>query len=273
MPPRVTIFTCPRVRAAVFRAVGVGGDLEFLNGVDGRLERIAAHVGIVVIHAVEQKIIGFFAASIGVHGEPAASGELGTLHGRSHTRQEQGELQKIALIERQAVDQGLVEHRAQFARLGGQGRGFGAHHHLRLLARDPHPQIEPYLLIHLDANGPRGEGRERIGRYREEVRGWRQTVKFVIAGGVTVAGPLPGARSVFDLDGGVRNGAFRGVQNVTRYAARVHLGHEPETRQKEHGAASSQPRQLSYSHVEAKVPETPEYSIGTERPVRGGSAW
>ena len=58
--------------AAIFGAIGVGGDFEFLNGVDRRLQVVAIDIGVVVVDAVEEKIVELLAGAVGVHGERAA---------------------------------------------------------------------------------------------------------------------------------------------------------------------------------------------------------
>src|ERR1022692_640231 len=97
---------------SVLGAVTVGGDLEFLDGVHRRLEHEPVHILIVVIDAVEQIVVVLLAASIGMHGERAAGGKLGILDRRQHAWREQRKLQEIALVEGQAVDAALVDHRA-----------------------------------------------------------------------------------------------------------------------------------------------------------------
>ena len=101
---------------SVLRAITVGGDLEFLDGVHRRLKHEPVHILIVVIHAVQQIIVVLLAAPIGVHGERPAGGEFGVLHRRQYAGGQQRKLQEIALVERQAVDAALVDHRAQLPR-------------------------------------------------------------------------------------------------------------------------------------------------------------
>ena len=108
---------------AVLGAVTVGRDLEFLNGIHRGFKYEAVHILIVVIHAVQQKVVVFLPPSIGVHGERIARGEFGILDGRQYAGRQQRKLQKIAFIKRQAVDPALVDHCAQIAAIPFAGRG------------------------------------------------------------------------------------------------------------------------------------------------------
>ena len=58
--------------AAILGAIVVRGHLKFLDAVHRRFHAIAVHIGIVVIYAVQQKIIELFAAPARVHGERTA---------------------------------------------------------------------------------------------------------------------------------------------------------------------------------------------------------
>ena len=107
----------PGRRHAIFGAVGVGRDFELLNRVHRRLEHVAAHVGIVVVHAIQQEVVVFFPAAVGVHGEIAACRELRTFHRRRGAGKQQRKLQEIPFVERKAFHQRLIQHRAEFARI------------------------------------------------------------------------------------------------------------------------------------------------------------
>ncbi len=111
LPARVT---------AVLGTVAVGRDLELLDRVHGRLQRIPVNIRVVVVDSIQQEVVVFLASAVGVHGEIAARGKLGILHRRQNTGREQSQLQEVPLLEWQAVDLAAFHHLAEFGGLGRQ---------------------------------------------------------------------------------------------------------------------------------------------------------
>ncbi len=177
-----------RRRHPVFGAVRVRRDLEFLNGIDRWLKRVAAIIRIVIVDAVKQEVVVLLASAVGMHREGAARREWRALHGCGGPREQQRELEEIPFIQRKTVHEILVQHCAQFARIFAQRGTF---------RRDVDPlisdcqrgmKIETRSLIDFHPDRWRRNVRKRGGGRREAVFGRRESIEFVVSGGARLNG-------------------------------------------------------------------------------------
>src|SRR5262249_39348832 len=115
---------------AVFGREVVGLHLEFLHGVDGGdvgdavAADVAGEVADVVVHAVEQDVVGGVAAAAGDEGK--VGGEAAK---RSGAAGEQSEEEGIAAVEGQLDDAAVLNDLAQRRSLRIQQRGRSLDHH------------------------------------------------------------------------------------------------------------------------------------------------
>ena len=114
--------------------LGAGLNVEFLNGVDGencggrslhtfRVDDGGAIVGVVVVDAVDDKVIFLGTVAVGGDGEETAAGLA------LNAGLKDGEILKITALERKFVDGLVGESLTEYVAGGVDNRGFAAHHH------------------------------------------------------------------------------------------------------------------------------------------------
>ena len=136
--------------ASKFRGVIARLDFEFLNGIDGGKRDVLIDIRIVVVHALQQEVVGLFARA--VHADGAAlSGILRSLGGQLAARRQQRKRQEVPLVQRQLVHQASVDHLPQSGSVGlDNGRRIVD---LNLFGYDAHLkcEIDTRGLVHIEA--------------------------------------------------------------------------------------------------------------------------
>ena len=128
----------------------VGENTKFAEGVYGRLENVTPVDAVVVLDAVNQKLIGLRPQAIhriGLHGSQGPPGILEALRDRRHPGLQQSQLGEIAAIKRQVEDVVFIHCLTQIV------GGFQLHRvsrHLHHLLRRAHHELHRYAgnLIH-----------------------------------------------------------------------------------------------------------------------------
>ena len=103
--------------ASELGGVGAGLHLEFLDGFGGDRDGVLVDRQIVVVHAVEQEVIGLFARA--VDGDrPALGLVLRTFHALIRAGDQQVQLQEIPAVQRQLGDFLVIDDIADGGRIG-----------------------------------------------------------------------------------------------------------------------------------------------------------
>ena len=210
--------------ASIFGAVTVGGHLEFLDAVHRRLQHVRAFIGIVVVHAIDQKIIELFAGAVSVHRKSAALREFRILHGRQHTGNQERQLQKPTAIQRQIVHPGLIDYFTQLGRLGLDSLRTASYFDRFSSLPERQQQIHSRAGIHFNADFTGGRGLKTWCGCPEFIRGGRQLGNGVKAGTISARAPLQASRGISRHHIRTRYGLMIRVKDVTRQRPSRHLG-------------------------------------------------
>src|ERR1019366_6223408 len=105
----------------------VGDELELFNRVGIRLITDQVVRREVVVHAVQQKVVGFFAVAVHI-GAPAAGGAQSGIEagrgGSGGARRQQSQRYRVAADQRHVIDGTGRDHRADLGGVGLQNRSF-----------------------------------------------------------------------------------------------------------------------------------------------------